>query len=69
MALVTDYEKIEAGRKIIGWKTNVIASVAQIDATFQNLINLKTDYPSDATEIDQYISQLKTLLINTANKY
>ena len=69
MALVENYETIEAGRKITGWKTNTLSSISQIDATLSNLVNLKTDYPGDTTEIDGYIAQLKTALTNVVNKY
>ncbi len=69
MALVTDYEKIQAGQRIIGWKANVLGSISQIDGTLGNLVNLKTQYPDDVVEIDGYISQLKTALQNLINKY
>ncbi len=69
MGLVSEYNRNKAGSQISGWKTNMLNSINTIDGVLTGLVNMKTDYPDDITEIDGYINQIKTAMVTVYNKY
>lgn len=65
MGLTNDYARAEAGQNIDKWQKEIVRSVNTIKAIHGFLEDLKTDFPSDVTEIQGKQNDIITLLQNT----
>jgi hypothetical protein len=69
MALVADWQKIDDGRLVKNYIDGFTTFLNNMDTMLANVKAMATKYPSDATEVDGYISAAKTAIQAVLNKY
>ena len=69
MSIASEYERIEDGRLLNNYRNTALNFIGQLDTLFNNVKTMITKYPEDATELNGYITQLKTAVTNVLSKY
>ena len=69
MGMMTEFERIEDGRLLKVYITNFGNFLNNMDTMLGNVKVFVTKYPSDATELNGYLSSAKTQIQDVLNKY
>jgi hypothetical protein len=62
MALITNYEKVEAGRLLKEWRATINSDVTHIELLLNKMAKLSADFPEDKAEIDAVTAESKSKL-------